>query len=304
MQFYAFDVIGSITTGSPFGLLEKGYDDGIIADIHDVVYYGTFTGIFPKLHWWIQKTLHLLKPFGLLSSRQALVHFMLFHAEQRRKGITSNDKNDFLTKLLKLEEDGQNTRADTFNALGNNIIAGSDTTSITLSAVIYYLIKNPSKMARPRREIDQKAAEGALSDPITFQQSQNMPYLQEVIKETLRIHPAVAFILARRVPPGGATVCGKFLPQDVSGPVTYTRCVPLTKRQTDVGINAWVAHQNAQVFPEPTQFIPERWLGPKESVAKMEAYFSAVRQPHTLEFIKADKCPIWVRFESMHWKAY
>lgn len=145
---------------------------------------------------------------------------MSFYTKQRLKDAAPNDQNDFLTKLLRLEETGANTRADTYNALGNNIFAGSDTTGITLSAVIYYLIKNPSKMAKLREELSQKEAQGALSDPITFQQTQDMPYLQAVIKETLRIHPAVAFVLARKVPLGGTTISGKFVPANVNNNIT------------------------------------------------------------------------------------
>ncbi|GKZ51841.1 hypothetical protein AbraIFM66951_007510 [Aspergillus brasiliensis] len=258
LQYYAFDLIGSITAGHPFGLMEREGDDGIIHQIHRATLYGSFVGIVPDLHYWYQKTLEKLRPYGVHSSRAELLDFVNFHIGQRRKGITPNDKNDFLTKLLALEEEGTNTHADTQVSCRSNIAAGSDTTAITLGAILYYLIQNPDKMQKLRDEIDQKCNAGELSDPVTFKQSQDMPYLQAVIKEGLRIHPAIAIVLARRVPQGGAKLSGKFLPEG-----------------TEVGINAWVAHHNESIFPDPATFRPERWLGPKEEVSKMDSYFAS-----------------------------
>ena len=64
--------------------------------------------------------------------------------------------------------------------------AGSDTTAISLRAILYYLLKNPSTMRKLEKEIDDMAEKGLISDPVTYQQSCRMPYLQAVIKEAVR----------------------------------------------------------------------------------------------------------------------
>ena len=53
--------------------------------------------------------------------------------------------NDFLTKLLKahVEDPSKLTMADVFMACLTNIGAGSDTTSISMAAVMHYLIRSP-----------------------------------------------------------------------------------------------------------------------------------------------------------------
>ncbi|KAI3572686.1 cytochrome P450 [Fusarium oxysporum f. sp. albedinis] len=137
-QFYAFDVIGSVTTGHPFGLMEREGDDGIIASLHGATVYSNFVGVVPESHPWIQKTLEITRPLGTKQTQNGLLDFIQFHINQRRKGITPNDKNDFLTKLLKLEEEGHNSHFDTHNSCRSNIAAGSDTTAVTLSAIFYY----------------------------------------------------------------------------------------------------------------------------------------------------------------------
>jgi cytochrome P450 len=66
--------------------------------------------------------------------------------------------------------------------------AGSDTTAISLRAMLYYMLKNPSTMRKLQKEIEEMEEKGLISDPITYQQSCKMPYLQAIMKEAMRYH--------------------------------------------------------------------------------------------------------------------
>jgi hypothetical protein len=66
-----------------------------------------------------------------------------------------------------------------------------------------------------QHEIDEKIGE-SVCGYVTFAMAQEMPYLQACIKEGLRMHPATGLPLARVGPHGGTTLCGKFIPQNVS----------------------------------------------------------------------------------------
>jgi cytochrome P450 len=133
-----------------------------------------------------------------------------------------DSKGDFLSKLLRLHADNPEkvTMSDVFGTCMANIGAGSDTTGISLSAVIYYLCKNPEAMRKLREEIDELAEKGEVSDPVTFGQAQKMPYLQAVLKEALRMHPATGLPLGRVVPEGGSVIAGKRFPAGVGIPVS------------------------------------------------------------------------------------
>lgn len=115
----------------------------------------------------------------------------------------------FLTKLMSLEAAKEITRLHTWDSCGSNIAASTDTTSISLSSIMWNLYKNPEKLAKLRAEIDEGQGTGQVSDPVTWVESQKLPYLQAVIKESLRMHSAVGTTLARTVPPGGVELSGQ-----------------------------------------------------------------------------------------------
>jgi cytochrome P450 len=139
--------------------------------------------------------------------------------------------------------------------LTTNVFAGSDTTAISLRSIFYQLMRNPEKYTKIRAEIDQADKEGKLSEYISYRESTtHLPYTSAVIKEGLRMHPAVGLLLERYVPSGGATLCGQYLPEG-----------------TVVGVNAWVVQYNPRVFTNPDNFIPERWIeSTEDSLKEME----------------------------------
>lgn len=94
---------------------------------------------------------------------------------------------------------------------GSNVGAGSDTTAISLSSILYNLLRSPTCLDRLRAEIN---ASGIGPRP-TFKEAQAMPYLQAVLKEALRVHPGTGFPLFRIVPPGGQALAGQFFPEGV-----------------------------------------------------------------------------------------
>lgn len=178
--------------------------------------------------------------------------------DPERQAIT---QPDFCSKLLDLSEaiqrseknpDGLTQSEIVMGGCSGNVFAGSDTTSISLNATFYNIIKNPRVQSRLRAELDDAHSRGALSDPPSFAETQALPYLQAVMKEALRMHPAVGLCLWRVVPAGGATLCGTYFPAGAN-----------------VGVNCWVAHRNKGVWGDDAEdFRPERWLESSEEKLK------------------------------------
>lgn len=258
MQLYAFDVIGEITVGSRFGMMEEGGDkSGIIKAIDQMLNYGAIIGLLPEWYWPIAAMMNRL---GLVAGAFAITDFVSRHIDDRVSGRTKSrdDRSDCLDKMLPLEQAGKATRLHTHEAAGSNIGAGSDTTAISITAIIAYLTMHPKTLAALRHEIDEATVMGTLSDPATFQEAQKLPYLQAVISESLRVHPAVGAPVTRIVGTQGLQIAGQYFPPG-----------------TEVGVNAWVIHNNKSIFgPDAHVFRPERWLtGNKEERAVLDRNF-------------------------------
>jgi cytochrome P450 len=125
---------------------------------------------------------------------------------------------DFLSKFVQ-KHSADPSVFTTYHVLSgcvSNMVAGSDTTFISLSAILYYVLHNPGVLRRLRDEVDRHCPQNRASPHVTFAQSQSMPYLQAVIKEALRMHPATGLPLERVVPEGGGTISGVFFPEGAS----------------------------------------------------------------------------------------
>ncbi|KAK3616236.1 hypothetical protein LTR22_027138 [Elasticomyces elasticus] len=146
------------------------------------------------------------------------------------------------------------TNGDIAAGMSGNVVAGSDTTAATLTALLYHMLKTPKKLTKLRREIADGSASGKLSSPVTFKQAQELPYLQAVIQETLRVHPSVGLPFERVVTAGGMHLCGNLFPEG-----------------SIVGVNAWVVHYDTEVYgPDAAEFKPERWFdSDQEKPARM-----------------------------------
>lgn len=123
------------------------------------------------------------------------------------------------------------------------IVAGSDTTSTTLAATLYYLLHNPPTLHRLRAEI--LATFSTRHEIRMGPKMQSCSYLRAVIDETMRMTPAVGGNLPREVLPGGLEIpeLGVFLPEGV-----------------DVGVPIYAVQHHADYVVRPFVFDPERWL--------------------------------------------
>lgn len=166
--------------------------------------------------------------------------------DKRINGEQTNARRDMLARLLEVsqKDEAKLSLSEIIALTTTNLIAGSDSTAISLRAILYFLCKHPRVYAKLQQEIDNAFDAGLLTSPVSHAATAKLDYLKAVITEALRAHAATGFVLEREVPEGGVTFAGEFIPAG-----------------TIVGINSWVMHANQQVYGEDAEeFRPERWL--------------------------------------------
>lgn len=114
---------------------------------------------------------------------------------------------------------------------GNLIVAGSDTTAITLTYLVWAVLSQPRLQAALEAEVC------SLSSNLTFDELKSAPLLNSVIEETLRLYGAAPGALPRVVPGKGLSVRGYFIPPG-----------------TVVSTQAYTLHQDSTVFPDAHRY--------------------------------------------------
>jgi cytochrome P450 len=126
------------------------------------------------------------------------------------------------------------------------IIAGSDTSAITLAAACFYLCRNPTVLEKLQNELRSTFTNFDSIRPGPKMNS--CVYLRAVIDETLRTTPPVPSSLAREVQAGGITIEGEYLPEG-----------------TILGSSSYCLHHNPDNYPNSFAFVPERWIVSEET---------------------------------------
>jgi cytochrome P450 len=133
--------------------------------------------------------------------------------------------------------------------------AGADTTSIAIRTCLEAITSHPDVCKRLQAEIDDYYAKNHLTEPITYLQCQELPYLLAVTKEAMRLLPSIVFQLPRVTPENGLTGNGQFIP-----PGTHVGMSPIAHNRDPA---VWGEHAD--------QFRPERWLESKDRTQYLES---------------------------------
>jgi cytochrome P450 len=140
-------------------------------------------------------------------------------------------------------------------------IAGSTTTATAIYHTLLALISTPTVYATLQREIDARIASGLISSPIiTDSEAQAFPYLQAVIRESLRMWPPTTGLGSKQAPEGGDTICGYYVPGG-----------------TQVAHNFFGMMRLKSIWGEDADvFRPERWLEAEKEEERVKYLNSVV----------------------------
>lgn len=262
LEMYAYDNIGSVFFGKPFGFLETSSDyGGYIAAVHKAMPFLSVVSMAPSYARTILMAVAAAIP-SLLRAVLAVDDIRKTSVRETELAMARNDdsqRHDMLSRLLDvLEKSGDKiglTHHEVTGEMWVAVIAGADSTAGGLRAVVYHLLKHPRVMAKLTAEIDAAFENGTIMHPAQHAQVTTLPYLMAVCKEAARVWPSFQVIMPRYAPAQGLQ-----LPNGFFVPEGYR-----------IGINPFVVQRDTELFGEDVDaFRPERWLeADKEHLRKM-----------------------------------
>lgn len=274
-NFFTLDAIADIGLSEKLGFLDNGHDrvtgrrlDGSTyeCDFRDCLYQNARKQsllIWPyQWYHFINKISNII-PFyarmGKFAHDWEGIPVELAHRRLQR--YRAGEKLDDFFQALMEDKNGHPNNLEWGEIVAEVSImmnAGSATTAIAMTNVLYQLIKNPEMMQKAVAEVD-----AALEDDdedesgvIAYDKVKHLPYLRACLDESLRLFPPTPHGLPRETPAEGTNILGDYIPGGVS-----------------VAMSAFVAHRQESAFPQADKYIPDRFLG--EEGKALQPYFLA-----------------------------
>lgn len=238
LSFCFFDITMDIGWAKTFDLLEgNDYHPWIRATMS---FKALLIGAAAQYYQPLPVLLGLMMPEKAKQSLEIVIGIARENVEQRLQMKT--DRKDIFAHTIgtrSLEEAGVTKDEMTINSMNYTLAGGESAATVAVSA-LHNLMENLDAFKTLCAEV---RSSFKTSDEITATALRQLPYLNAVIRETMRVCPTVPDGMRRQVPPHGAIVCGEALPGG-----TVVSFAPLA------------AYTNDNVFERALDFIPERWL--------------------------------------------
>ena len=195
---------------------------------------GFAIGIFP----WMRADLGAWSPGGRFNRMKQAIDDMLYAEIRERRANFDPARSDILSLLLAARDEAGQSMSDEElrDELITLLLAGHETTATAMSWALYWIHKLPHIRETVMAELQ---ALGSNPDPMALARA---PYLSAICSETLRIYP-VAIITEARITKAPMQVMGYSFDTEAM----LVPCIYLT-------------HQREELYPNPRQFRPERFL--------------------------------------------
>ncbi|EAL89380.1 cytochrome P450 [Aspergillus fumigatus Af293] len=234
---HSVDTVSEVLLGKPLGCLKRGKPYFWTEQLPRIFYWATIrdqfegSGIPTAIKWLLRRFLRKGIRLRAEQARMRLINEQL-HAPHTRR--------DIMVEVMERSggsELPEDEIAENFSAI---MLAGFHTTQNALCAVIYLVLTHPEAHVKLVQELQTAFAS---ADDISGDVAAQLPYLNAVITEALRLYPPVP-LGGPRVSPG-AYVDGVYIPAG-----------------TEICTSLFALHHNPEYFSSPYEFLPERWTEP------------------------------------------
>ncbi|KAJ2552597.1 hypothetical protein EV175_003254 [Coemansia sp. RSA 1933] len=254
-----FDVIGTLGFGKSHRSLTTG-DRRIAHWVKQSFLLLFLQAVMPLVKSWPFKRVFAK---SLYQEVDAFIDFGTNAIEQRKRLLAQDgaeEPNDILQSFIDAEDPESKIKMTPGQVVTETIIsllAGSDTSSNTLSWSIHLLLMYPEYLERATSEV---RASFKRSHTITYTEAQEkLPFLEACMYESMRLIP-VGSNLPRCMPRGGTVIQGHFIPEDHTCSVS-----PLC------------ANMHPRLWPDPHRYMPGRFLGNEAMKRRIFTFSMGVR---------------------------
>ncbi|KAF8675202.1 hypothetical protein HU200_047869 [Digitaria exilis] len=218
-------------------MFSVGLDDAAERALHDAAHEAVAVSLKPNVSDFFPALAAadlqgVRRRFG---RRVAVVYRMIDEQIERRMrgrreagGGRSSGEKDLLDVMLDMSSEPGKDEDVITSLLQDIFLATVDTIASTIEWAMAELLQHPDTMSKLQEELRKVLGSKA---HVEHSDINRLPYLQAVVRETLRLHPETVEIQGHTVPKG---------------------CTVL--------VNLWAVHRDAKAWPEPENFKPERFL--------------------------------------------
>ncbi|KAI0746369.1 cytochrome P450 [Daedaleopsis nitida] len=247
------------------------FEGGASAEAKEIL-HARRRGVSPAAKYIGLLTLMLLRRFPVLNdlpieaiqsqglAKLAIQSGVAHELVRRNQGVV-DEKNgkDLLSRLLVAHASGKITREELYEQISTFIISGHETTTQTLAFTIYELSRNASIQERLRAEVKTFSLE-----PTYDEYQTQLPYLDAVLKETLRMYPGLPYMERVATKPDSIPL-RDMVTLDGGEAVSSIHIAP----GQVILIPIMAIHRMSHVWKDADVFRPERWLEELPATAQL-----------------------------------
>ncbi|KAL8735807.1 MAG: hypothetical protein Q9166_000671 [cf. Caloplaca sp. 2 TL-2023] len=243
------DIMGGLCFGEAFGFV-TGKGDKVMFQAHARAFRIYMTGHEPLL-----KRTYLDRLFfpQLLRAHNALGNYAQHYTSRRiakhqhegsgKDDLAERGYEDIMSHLLDSGDDETGTKYSNNELLGEGVLmmmAGSDTSSSSLTATMFYLIHHPAVLEKLQSDLRETFPTLSSIQPVG---AENHRYLRACMDEAMRLSPPAPTNIPRAVGQGGIRVVDEQLPENIY-----------------VGVPNFAIFRDEHSFTKPHDYMPERWI--------------------------------------------
>lgn len=239
----AMDAVSGFEVGlqNSTDLLQKPEKRPIVASFRNISSMGFWTTRMPWF-WGFAATKQILQDVEVCDKFEMdLYNHAEANVPEKQPGVN-------LTTLEALKKSGIRGK-DAYSLLTDNLFAGHETTAVLMTYLCFQLSRdiNKRRQERLRNEIRGIFGTGTFPQIVDdIEAVDRLPYLDAVLKETMRVHSAI--------PGSEPRVTDRPYEVSING-----KCVRIPLG-TEISCQPYSMHRVELIFPQPDEWVPERWL--------------------------------------------